>query len=173
MSAKLPPSVCQIVPMEQLAATAQMLADELAAAAQRSNPAAQRHPPLHLVGANDHETSGKAMLSARTRCYLRARRVREGLFPESIFADPAWDMLLDLFASKLEGTEVCVSDACSAAGVPPTTALRWLCRLEDSGLLVRRSDPKDSRRIHVELTAIAVWRVELWLKTTFCAGPVE
>ena len=162
-------AACDDVPLEQLAATAKMLADELVAAAQRSSGAPKRRPRLQLVGANDGQEGGDAGLSMRTRCYLRARRLRESLFPEPIFADPAWDILLELYACKLEGTRVCVSNACIAAQVPHTTALRWLDRLEEFGLIERCPDPTDSRRIYVELTEIATWRIHLWLKATFHA----
>ncbi|HEY0013725.1 MAG TPA: MarR family transcriptional regulator [Allosphingosinicella sp.] len=160
---------CADIPLVHLAATAQMLADRLAAAAERSPPETQR-PRLQLVGANDAPRAGGESLAVRTRHYLKARRLRESLFPEGLFADPAWDMLLDLFASRLEGHKVCVSSACSAASVPQTTALRWVDRLEECGLVVRRPDPQDSRRIYVELTELANWRIELWIKATFQAA---
>lgn len=155
------------LPLEQLAATAQMLADGLVAAAQRSSLPTQQRPLLQLVGAGDSRRAGDASLLVLTRCYLRARRLREGLFQERIFADPAWDMLLELFACKLEGKKLSVSDACNAASVPPTTALRWVDRLEEFGLVARSPDPADSRRIYVDITAITAWRIELWLKATF------
>jgi hypothetical protein len=155
------------VPLEQLAATAQMLAEALAIAAQCDSLAPQARPRLQLVGVNDTQRADEANLSILTRCYLRARRLREGLFPEGIFADPAWDMLLDLYACKLEGTKVGVSDACAAASVPQTTALRWMDRLEECGFVERHPDHSDSRRINVELTQTAAWRIELWLNATF------
>lgn len=156
------------VPIGHLAATAQMLADMLVAAAEGPGAEAQR-PRLQLVGNDMAHPPGDARLAAQTRQYLRARRLRDGLFPEGIFADPAWEMLLDLYACTMEGRKVCVSDACGAAGVPPTTALRWVDRLEDCGLVERRPDPVDSRRIYVELTLLAIARVELWLNATFNA----
>lgn len=160
------------VPLEQLAVTAQMLADGLVAAAERGcSASAQQRPRLQLVGADEGQPGGQESLSMQVRCYLRARRLRDGLFPEGIFADPAWDMLLDLYACRLEGTEVCVSNACIAARVPHSTALRWVDRLEEFGLVERRPDPVDSRRIYVGLTDIATWRIELWLKAAFHAAP--
>jgi DNA-binding transcriptional ArsR family regulator len=158
------------IPLEHLAATAQMLADRLASAAERSGVDAQR-PRLQLVGGQGAPRVDDGSLAARVRCYLRARRLREGLFPPGLFADPAWDLLLDLFACKLEDKRVCVSSACSAAGVPQTTALRWIDRLEECGLVKRLPDRDDSRRIYVELTDLAACRVELWLKATFRADP--
>lgn len=154
------------VPLELLAATAQMLADRLAAAAQGGGRSPHDRPRLQLAHANDSGPADDSLLR-RVRCYLRARRLRGLLFPENVFADPAWDMLLDLFACKLEGNRVCISDACMAASVPTTTALRWVNRLEQLGLVERLSDPEDSRRVYVELTETATGRVESWLKATF------
>jgi hypothetical protein len=172
MSRRRPLAARGDVPLEQMAATAQVLADMLAAAAEGSG--SEPHPPrLQLVGVNDAPRDGEADLSIQARCYLRSRRLRDGLFPEGIFADPAWDMLLDLFACKLEGNRVCVSSACSAASVPSTTALRWVDRLEDCGLVKRHPDPADSRRIHVELTPLAASRIDLWLHSTFHAAPAR
>jgi DNA-binding transcriptional ArsR family regulator len=159
----------ETVPLEQLAATAQMLAEALAAAAQCDSLSLQRRPRLQLVGAHDSRRAGDASLSTQVRNYLRARRLRDGLFPPGIFADPAWDMLLDLFACRLEESKVYISDACIAASVPQTTALRWVDRLEECGLVERHPDPADSRRIYVELTETAAWRIELWLSATFHA----
>lgn len=85
------------------------------------------------------------------RAIIRARRLRESYFPASLFADPAWDMLLDLMAARLEGTPVAVSSLCIASAVPATTALRWIGTLTDNGLLVRVADPRDGRRVFIDL----------------------
>ena len=76
------------------------------------------------------------------RSVIRARRLRDHFFRGELFADPAWDMLLDLMAARLEGKRVAVSSLCIAAAVPATTALRWIKALTDRGLFVRESDPK-------------------------------
>jgi hypothetical protein len=52
-----------------------------------------------------------------------ARRLRERLLPAGLFADPAWDMLLDLYAAEIEEQPVSVTSACIAAAAPATTAL--------------------------------------------------
>jgi hypothetical protein len=85
------------------------------------------------------------------RGLVRARRARERYFPADIFADPAWDMLLDLTAARAEGQPVSVSSLCIAACVPPTTALRWIRTLCDAGLFERASDPLDARRAFIAL----------------------
>ena len=90
--------------------------------------------------------------SSFVRSMIRARRLREQYFRPDLFADPAWDMLLDLMAARLEGNRVAVSSLCIAAAVPATTALRWIKALTDRGVFVRSADPEDGRRVYIELS---------------------
>lgn len=85
------------------------------------------------------------------RAIIRARRARGKYLPADLFADPAWDMLLDLLQAELVQHRVPVSSLCIAAAVPATTALRWIKSMTDRGLLVRRPDPHDARRVFMEL----------------------
>ena len=85
------------------------------------------------------------------RAVIRAPRLRARYFPEHLFADPAWDMLLDLLQAEIAQLRVPVSSLCIAAAVPATTALRWLKTMVEEGLFVRRADPHDGRRVFVEL----------------------
>jgi len=89
--------------------------------------------------------------AAKVRAAIQARRLRDQYFPEGLFADPAWDMLLDLFHAEIGQLRVPVSSLCIAAAVPATTALRWLRALVDKGLFIRHADPRDGRRVFVEL----------------------
>jgi hypothetical protein len=91
-------------------------------------------------------------LSVETvRSVIRARRLRARYFPEELFADPAWDMLLDLLQAEIAHLRVPVSSLCIAAAVPATTALRWLKTMVARGIFIRRADPHDGRRVFVEL----------------------
>ena len=91
-------------------------------------------------------------VSAETvRSVIRARRLRARYFQEDMFADPAWDMLLDLLQAELAQHRVPVSSLCIAAAVPATTGLRWLKTMTQQGMFVRRADPHDGRRVFVEL----------------------
>jgi DNA-binding MarR family transcriptional regulator len=85
------------------------------------------------------------------RNVIRARRLRSRYFSEELFADPAWDMLLDLLQAEIAQLRVPVSSLCIAAAVPATTALRWLKTMVAQGLFIRRADPHDGRRVFVEL----------------------
>ena len=86
------------------------------------------------------------------RGMIRMRRLRDRFFDPSLFADPAWDMLLDLMAARMEKVQVAVSSLCIAAAVPPTTALRWIRVMTESGLFERVSDPVDGRRVFIRLS---------------------
>ena len=95
------------------------------------------------------------------RSVIRARRLRARYFSEELFADPAWDMLLDLLQAEIAQLRVPVSSLCIAAAVPATTALRWLKTMVQEGLFLRRADPHDGRRVFVELapeTSLALRR---------------
>ena len=85
------------------------------------------------------------------RRIIQARQARAKFFDPELFADPAWDILLDLAAAKSERRRVSVTSLCIAAGVPATTALRWISQMVDAGLLVRIPDPHDRRRAHIAL----------------------
>lgn len=93
---------------------------------------------------------------------IRARRRRDEFFKAHLFADPAWDILLDLYLSYLEGRTDVVSSVCVAAAVPATTALRWIGALEGEGLVVRLPDESDRRRVMVRLTTDALARIEAY-----------
>ena len=91
----------------------------------------------------------------KVRAVIRARRLRSRYFSEDIFADPAWDMLLDLLQAEIAQHRVPVSSLCIAAAVPATTALRWIRTMTEADLFRRRADPHDGRRIFVELSPTA------------------
>lgn len=86
------------------------------------------------------------------RTLIRHRQARAQFFDAELFADPAWDILLDLAAAKAERSQVCVTSLCIAAGVPATTALRWITQMVETGLLMRIPDPHDRRRAHIALS---------------------
>ncbi|WP_285020151.1 MarR family transcriptional regulator [Novosphingobium sp. fls2-241-R2A-195] len=90
------------------------------------------------------------------RRIIRQRQLRARFLDNDLFADPAWDMLLDLTASRLEGKRVSVTSLCIASGVPPTTALRWIGQMVDAGLFVRLSDGADKRRAFIDLSEKAM-----------------
>ena len=91
------------------------------------------------------------LTSEQVGAVIRARRARSRFFASDLFADPAWDMLLDLTQAEITHVRVPVSSLCIAAAVPATTALRWIKTLTDNAVLTRRADPHDGRRVFVEM----------------------
>lgn len=144
----------------QIAARLERLGDE--DAAPRWNPAfAFRSPAPAYAGAGD-ATTGKRLAHAPrpplpdpqlVRRIIRQRQLRGKFFDAELFADPAWDMLLDLTAARVEHTRVSITSLCIASGVPPTTALRWIGQMTEAGLLERVEDDCDRRRAFVVLSA--------------------
>ena len=86
------------------------------------------------------------------RRVIRQRQLRARFFDGDLFADPAWDILLDLTAARAEHLRVSVTSLCIASGVPPTTALRWIGQMTDTGLLLRVDDEADRRRAFIALS---------------------
>jgi hypothetical protein len=86
---------------------------------------------------------------------IKWRRYRARIFGAELFADPAWDLLLELYASHFAGVRVAVT-ALGVTVIPATTALRWLSRLEKDGLIVRTQDPTDARRVWVDLSELGL-----------------
>ena len=97
-------------------------------------------------------TKRDAIDAKALRDIIKLRRLRDKFFAADLFADPAWDIMLDLKAAAQEGQNVSVSSLCIAAAVPPTTALRWITAMTESGMLVRRQDPDDARRVFIGLS---------------------
>jgi hypothetical protein len=139
-----------------------------------------------LAALSEHEAAAAAMAAVGTapngkgepldagfiRSVIRVRRLREHFFKGDLFADPAWDMLLDLMAARVERQRVAVSSLCIAAAVPPTTALRWIKGLCDQGLFVRVADPEDGRRVFIELSSETAARMEAYLRSAQRVGPL-
>jgi len=115
-------------------------------------------PPMGSSASKD----AAPVTAGQVRDMLRARRMRADFLPGDLFADPAWDMLLDLLAARLEQERVSVSSLCIASAVPPTTALRWIRTLTDRALVVRRADPMDGRRIFIALADETAEQLMRW-----------
>lgn len=83
----------------------------------------------------------------------RMRNRRSRFFSANLFAEPSWDILLDLFISQIRGTRVATTSLCLAANAPQATALRHIASLEEQDLLRRFGAPEDKRLVLVQITA--------------------
>jgi DNA-binding MarR family transcriptional regulator len=118
------------------------------------------HHPAAAADSNSPKMSTRESLHA----LLSLRELRGALFPEKLFAQPAWDMLLELLECKLRQRRISVSSLYLAAGVPPATALRRIQDMEDVGLISRVCDPSDRRRQFVELTPQTLHRLRTFFQ---------
>ena len=109
-----------------------------------------------------------------TRSLIDLCSTRQNYFPDGLFSDPAWDMLLDLTHARLSGKRVSVSSLCIASRVPATTALRRIGDLVSQGLATRVRDESDGRRVFVDLTEDGFTRMLAYIENvrgSFSAGP--
>ena len=101
----------------------------------------------------------------RARSEIRARAARTQFFKASLFSDPAWDILLELFAAEQEGRRVSISAAGLTAEIPLTTALRWIAALEREELVERAGDPTDARRTFLRLAEKGLHAMTLYFES--------
>jgi DNA-binding MarR family transcriptional regulator len=80
------------------------------------------------------------------------RDLRKKMLGPDCFSGPAWDVLLHLFESHVLQRRDTIGNVCDGAGIPATTALRWLYRLEDNGMISLSNDHLDNRRRFVKLS---------------------
>lgn len=100
------------------------------------------------------------------RLMLWCREVLEREVATDLFADPAFNILLTLYVSQAEGKDVSTSNACTASGVPTTTALRWINALARRGMVHKRSLPSDRRFTYLELSAETTAALERFFDLT-------
>jgi DNA-binding MarR family transcriptional regulator len=91
------------------------------------------------------------------------RRKRDAMFDSVIFADPEWDILLDLFAQSGFDRRVSMSSLCIAASVPTTTAMRCINAMLEQGVLAKSRDAADARRVLIELSEETRAKMRIWL----------
>jgi len=156
------------VRLQQLSEEVGRIANVLAALSEDETAAAA----MAGVGAAPNGGDTEKLDAGMIRAIIRARRLRDHFFRGEMFADPAWDMLLDLMAARVEKQRVAVSSLCIAAAVPPTTALRWIKTLCDQGLFVRVADPEDGRRVFIELSIETATMMEAYLKSAQRIAPL-
>jgi DNA-binding MarR family transcriptional regulator len=114
------------------------------------------------VGGERGQTERSPARASAERLYAERRR-RDALFPEGLFGEPAWDLLLALFIAREKGQATILSAAYRAAHVSDTTGRRMLEQLETEGLISRRRAPRSRKTRLVELTPDAIERLTDYL----------
>jgi DNA-binding MarR family transcriptional regulator len=94
---------------------------------------------------------GRTRTAALAKQIGLVRTARNSTFNDNLFGEPAWDILLLLYVALHEGDRLTVGAVCNESGVPDTTALRWIDRLVELGLVRRDRNPVDNRSSFIEL----------------------
>lgn len=102
-------------------------------------------------------------LAGVARSIAAARRKLGMHLEPSLFANPGMDIMLFLFAEGLNGATVTTNACCAAAGVPRTTALRWIKLLQDRGLVLGSDDVSDRRVTMLALSGTGRETIRNWL----------
>lgn len=94
----------------------------------------------------------RAAVEACVKNIIKERRERAAFFPDRLFADPAWEILLALTLAQARQHRLDVTNLCHRVNVPATTVLRWIGTMVEEGILLRQADKTDGRRKYVELS---------------------
>ena len=94
--------------------------------------------------------SSEALLE-RAETILRVRAARERMLGRAAIGEPAFDLLLRLYV-RLGQKEASLTGLATAAGVPHSSAMRWVRYLADKGLVELKESNLDRRSTCVELT---------------------
>lgn len=122
------------------------------------------HPGERSRWQANGEIDARHIEVARRLYHERRRRDAAMGAHRSFFGEPCWDILLDLFVSVGVGRPVSISSACLSAGVPQSTALRYVGELEKGGFLTRSPDPLDARRRYLTLTELGIRMMRNYLE---------
>lgn len=109
-----------------------------------STVAAPQRTPVHFELTGNLVARAQQVRDARAKC--------ASFFPKEVFRDSAWDMMLELFIMQEQGRATCVKELTSVSGETATGTIRRIDRLEEVRLIRRRSDPRDHRRVLIDLT---------------------
>ena len=81
---------------------------------------------------------------------LTVRRGREALFGRKLFSDPAWDVILELYAARLGDRRMSAPELARVIGLPASVIARWVSALVEAGVVER--GPDETREPTLELT---------------------
>jgi hypothetical protein len=101
---------------------------------------------------------------------LSLRRARSEILGGGLFGDPAWDILLELYAARLRGKTMKLTDLTTDA--PPSTLARWAAVLEERGLVTGHLDPLIPSVLTIELSEFGALKMSRLLQNLGHLHPV-
>jgi len=94
---------------------------------------------------------------------IRARSRRSTLFSGELFADPAWDILLELSLARLEDRNLTLADLARRSPVHESIVFRWIGKLIRDGWIVPEPDGSEARDAVLDLSAKAATAMQKWI----------
>ena len=120
----------------------------------------------HSSRAQQQKYSPSLLAGFASQIY-KSRRERDRHLPPSLFNDPAWDMLLELFISKVQQKRIAITSLTAMAACPATTALRHIGVLEEAEFVLRENSEIDRRVSYISLTDRGYWSMFRTLEAQF------
>jgi DNA-binding MarR family transcriptional regulator len=84
---------------------------------------------------------------------LSGRRGREAALGRELFSDPAWDILLELYAARLGERRMTLRELARSINIPESTTARWISVLSDRGLVITSNERRETVEASIELSA--------------------
>lgn len=91
---------------------------------------------------------------------LAVRRARSAILGGNLFSDPAWDILLELYAAKLGHRRMSLTELALSIEIPVSTTGRWLSALVSHGLVQSTPDNDHAGNDFLRLTDDGATRME-------------
>lgn len=104
-----------------------------------------RHDRQPFSAAHETISDNSATRRSLAKQIYNSRRLRSSFLPQSILAEPGWDILLLLYGVERSQERLGVIGVCASIDAPQTTAYRWIEKLIEAGLVVRTRHPTDGR----------------------------
>ena len=102
---------------------------------------------------------------------LAFRRSRTKELPHSLFGEPSWDFLLELFVADARGVRMTVRQIIECHQISPAVASRWLMHLSAEGLIV--GDGSGDLDDELTLSGAAMEKMERLLHNASVAKPAS
>ncbi len=116
---------------------------------------------LQQVPSGSEQVTTPQALLASARRELVERRRRRHHFPEGMFGEPAWEILLLLYIQKDE-RRFTVGQLAEALDLPQNSTGRWLKYLHSAGLARRRPHHLDQRAVRAEISEEGIKALEAY-----------
>jgi DNA-binding MarR family transcriptional regulator len=107
-------------------------------------------PSVRAQEVSSNELTSEVLLE-RAESILRIREARERMLGRGALGEPAFDLLLCLYVWSGQ-KETSLTSLARTAGIPFSSALRWISYLADKGLVERAESRSDCRATCVQLT---------------------